>query len=107
MRAQNDTFVIGGTRIALGLSLTPLLITPPVGSADGFLKWISGGSLEIVSNNIPGASIAGQTVAAIGYIVGTTEVVNLNGPASFYVMAAGATSVFGLRWHFSSGATLG
>ncbi len=59
------------------------------------LKYFSGGTLEIHGtgngSTMPGASLA--PLIGTGYILGTSEVVALNGPTRFYLMATGSTAV--------------
>lgn len=97
MSRSEDVFLIGTTRINVGLSA----ITTVTGRAfqlAGSFKIISGGSLEIVNGP--------STGWGAGYLMGTSEVVNFAGPAQFYLAASGATVVVGLNWGYSAGTTV-
>ena len=106
---QIDTFVIGGSLMtinALGSSVFPTKITPPINSWGGQLKIASGTSVEILPNQLANKNIAGATATGLGYFLGTSEIYQFNGPASFYIATANATAVIALSFNFSSGATL-
>lgn len=78
-----------------------VLISPQSGETGQLLKYFTGGSLEIVQAPISnaGSQTVGQTWAGAslvalqgtGYLLGTSEVVSISGPARFYLMATGAT----------------
>jgi hypothetical protein len=106
---QNDAFILGATKInvgTLGASNFPVKVIAPAGVVGGYLKWASGGSLEIMPQGIVGASIGGATTAGLGYLLGVTESYPFTGPACFYLAATGSTAVAYLNWHFSAGASL-
>jgi len=50
-------------------------------------------------------AIANQIGASIGnsYVMGPTERMNIDGPATFFLAAGGATAVVGIVWKYSSG----
>lgn len=107
MSGQRDVYVVGATRVSIGQSQI-IRVTPPPGAAQTNLKYISGGSLEIVQPALSGASTSTAGGWGTGYLVGTSEVVQMPGPATFYLSCgvAGATTVACLAWGFSAGATL-
>lgn len=72
-------------------------------------KIISGGTLEIIASTLMigatypdavfGSTMAAATLGALtgnSYPVGASEIVNVAGPAAFYLAATGATVVIGL-----------
>lgn len=75
---------MGATQITVGLSQT-VTVTPMPNQNGGFFRYGSGGTLALVD----GAS----SILSSGYVLGTTEVVRFYGPATFFLAAAGATTV--------------
>lgn len=58
------------------------------------LKYFAGGTLEI-HHAINGSTMAGASLAPLigtGYIMGTSEILSIDGPARFYLMATGTTA---------------
>lgn len=97
------TWGVGATRIALNVE-TALWCQPVPGQLSTTLKFISGGSLEILASGYGQSNIgffqattltaAGLTAAtSTGYQFSAAEVVKLGGPAYFYLNARGATCV--------------
>lgn len=103
---QNDVTVVGATRLVIGQSQILRVIAPP-NAVSSHLKYVSGGSLEIVQPAFSGASTSTAGGWGTGYVLGTTEVFQELGPATFYLSCgvAGATTTAALAWGFSSGAT--
>lgn len=59
------------------------------------LKLLSGSTLEI-HGALNGSTMAGASLAPLigtGYFLGTSEVLNIDGPARFYLMSTGATAI--------------
>lgn len=85
---------LGATIIVIGLSATATVdLSATANVIGGFFKIQAGaGTLAIVQ----GAS----AISTAGYLVGATEVVELQGPAKFFLAATGATMSVGLvpRW---------
>lgn len=57
------------------------------------IKYYGGGTLEIL--DAQGSTLSGATLAALsgtGYLVGSSEILNIGGPARFYLSATGATT---------------
>jgi hypothetical protein len=83
---QQQQLVVG-TSAGFGL-----LITPLPGEVSSQVKYASGGSIEIfncpVGTTAPGTSL----VAGKGYLLGTAEVLNITGPAQYYLVATGSTA---------------
>lgn len=82
MNPSLQTHSIGATLLVVGLSAN-LQVTPSAYQNKWVLRKFSGGSLAIV----PGQS----NIASEGYLMGDTEAVSIEGPASFYLAAVGAT----------------
>lgn len=80
--SRDFTYGVGATQIVVGLSATV-----EVKSSAGQSKWLfkrhMGGSLAIVA----GPSFTSSQ----GYLMGPTEAITFEGPATFYLAAAGAT----------------
>lgn len=103
--SQLNVKAFGGTQIAVGLS-TIAAIRPAAFQIAETFKIISGGTLWIA----PCAPVAltGTSAAAsiaTGYPVSASEVMNVGGPACFYLSASGATVVVGLALGYTSGYT--
>lgn len=88
---------LGVTQVVVGLSATVVVDVLTVAKAiGGFFKIQGGaGTLAIVQ----GVS----NITTAGYLVGATEVVELQGPARFYLAAAGATMTVGLTVRYGQG----
>lgn len=85
----------GVTQIHVGLSQT-VTVSPVPYQNGGFFKINAGaGTLAIVN----GAS----AIFSAGYLVGATEVIPYQGPAKFFLAAAGATVTVGLVISYSAG----
>lgn len=97
MSSSLDTvYGFGSTRIIVPIGATNALLFNPITGQNGMLlKWFSGGTLELIG--VPyGATLTAQNLADANqnhYIMGTTEILSLNGPARFYLSATGATVV--------------
>lgn len=105
MNANLRTYVIGGTQIAVGLSAI-VKFTPPSFMTDGYLKIASGGgTLELVA---PPPALTGSSAAGwgAGYLVGGTEIVDLDGPAAFYMAATGEAMTVSVLIKRTAGATI-
>jgi hypothetical protein len=103
---QLDIKAFGGTQIAVGLSTITAIRPQPFQIAESF-KVVSGGTLWLT----PCAPVAltGSSAAAsiaVGYPVSGSEVMNVGGPATFYLSASGATVVVGLALGYTSGYTM-
>ncbi len=96
MSSNQWTYSLGATLMAIPTGATATIVVPPKGSHGYFLKYASGGSLAIV----PGIGSSGT---ALGYVIGSTEVLSIDGPASFFLQAGGATAIAGMLFKFSSG----
>lgn len=111
MAIQNDTVVLGATQIAIpALSGTafPYKVQPAAGCVGAWLSRLSGGSLEILPNTILNKTISGATAGNLGYVLASGEIVQIDGPAAFYLAATGATAVAQIGFKFGYlGATLG
>lgn len=90
-----------------GVGVTQIIV-PPGGSFAVFIdlqqrqtstlvKYFSGGTLEIQSANLlTGSTLPGSSLAPLqgtGYILGTSEALNIDGPTRFYLMASGSTAI--------------
>lgn len=103
----NDINVIGATRIAVGLSTIIKVTCTSSYQFANSLKWLSGGSLEIVQPQFSGSSTQAGSASlgwGSGYILGTSEVFNVGGPATFYLAATGATAVAAFAIGYTQGA---
>lgn len=94
---SSNQYVYGyqATLLTIGNGATTLQVIPPAHCLGHVLRYNSGGSLAIVNQ-------AGMT-AAQGYILGTTEQINADGPAQFFLAAGGATSIAQVIWRMSVG----
>jgi len=103
--AQNDIFVLGATRIAVGLSQVLRVMPTDYQYAETFKIFSGGGTLEIVPPCLSGSSTAAGNWG-IGYPVGASEIVSVGGPAVFYLAATGATMTITMTLGRTAGATV-
>lgn len=92
---QNDSFILGSTLMNVGLSAAAVF-NPPAFCNGMWFKYQSGGTLFL------GSGIS-QTPGATMYAVGSSEIVNVGGPARFFLYAAGATVTVGIGFSFNAG----
>lgn len=104
MATQSDVYAMGATRIQIGLSA--IIKCSGFAYEQGFnLKIFSGGgTLEIVPTPLAltGSSAIGW---GLGYPIGASEVVSIQGPATFYLAATGATMVVAQAIAYTAGTT--
>lgn len=97
--------VIGATRIIIGTSALVKVMPIPF-QQKGYLKIFSGGgTLEIVPQP-PALTGTSAVVFGTGYPIGASEIKEIDGPATFYLAATGATMVAAYVVHYSPGATI-
>jgi hypothetical protein len=102
---MDSVAVIGATRITIGLSAL-VKVSPMAFAKGGVIKIFSGGgTLEIIPQPIAlsGTSAAGW---GNGYPLAAAEVKAIDGPATFYLAATGATMVAAYCVNYSPGATV-
>ena len=98
---QDRIYVLGATRVAVGVS-TILKIQASDNQAAFTIKILAGGgTLEIVRGTTTGGAGWG-----LGYPLGASEVLNIGGPAAFYLAATGATMTAALLIGQTAGATV-
>lgn len=104
---QLDIKAFGGTQIAVGLSAI-VAVKPSAYQIAETFKIVSGTGTLWVCPAPPVALSGASAVASIGagYPVGSSEVLNVGGPATFYLSATGATMVVGLALGYTSGYSL-
>ena len=92
------TYQLGATLVNIGTNAV-VQILPPRGCNGVYFGWQSGGSLAIMNG-------AGTSGPLGGYLLGTTEHINLEGPATFFLGAGGATAIAAVVWKYSAGYSL-
>lgn len=96
MSRDNNVYGIGATRVIIPPGATRAFLMQPVaGELTSTIKYFEGGSLEIIGATL-GVSFTPSFLVSLlgkGYLVSTNEAVNINGPARYYMMATGATSI--------------
>ena len=91
-------YALSATLLVVGLSTT-VAVTFGSQQLGGFFKiQAGGGTLALVS----GAS----AISTSGYLLSAGEVIECDGPAKFFLAAAGATMTVGLVTRHSNGASL-
>ena len=106
--SQVDTRIIGATQFYVGVqgsSVFPTVIKQPAGSFGGQFKILgaAGSTVQIGPLSLSGgASVGGSTNAVSGYPVGTSEIFQWNGPASFYLYASGATATIAMTFNYTN-----
>ncbi len=85
MSQYTDTYQLGATNLIVGTGISNVLQVFPGRTVNGgfFKIAATGGTLSIVQG--PGSSFNS------GYMLGQTEVVQFQGPATFFLAACGAT----------------
>lgn len=94
--SADSIFGLGTTRITIGVGSTlAFLLTHVAGQNSTVLKYFSGGTLEVIGVADGVTLTAAQLGAAnqTGYIMGTTEVLSIDGPVRCYLSATAATTV--------------
>lgn len=104
---QLDVKAVGGTQIAVGLSaLIPVRVSARQIATS--MKIVAGsGTLWIAP--IPGVSLTGANAGSLiasGYPLGSSEVFNIGGPATFYLAASAATMTVAIATGYTSGYSL-
>lgn len=90
MANQDDVFSISPSTINVGTSTGSYVgITCGSGVNSQILKYYSGGSLLVYGTT---AAAAGASTG-FAYLMGTSEALNIGGPAQYYLTATGATVV--------------
>jgi len=109
--SSDSVWTLGATRIQVPIGATlALFCQPQVAQISWLLKWISGGTCEILSTGIgssnlnlnfgttvPPATLASQS--GQGFLLGPIgsgsdwESIAIPGPAAFYLSATGATAI--------------
>ncbi len=90
-------FAVTLLTIPAGYSLA-LLVSPAPGEIASTLKYFGGGSLEILQAGFTQVSAQTQvvfpvqTAVAQGYLLATTESLNTDGAARYYLAATGTTT---------------
>lgn len=88
------TYSLGVTLLAVVAGATATLVVPPKGANGVEIKYASGGSLAIV----PGIGSSG---VPLGWqLTSTPEVID--GPATFFLNAGGATAVAAIKFKYSA-----
>lgn len=110
MSREADICGLGSTVMIIAPGATnALLVIPPAGEVSSLIKYGAGGSMELVQSQA-GVTLTGSSLVPLigtGYLMGTTETVNIDGPARYYIVATGATVTAYHLTGFSSGMTFG
>lgn len=104
MGREQDVLGLRTERVAIGLS-APIAFTPMPSQEGWLIKYqVLGGTLEISGTTgiAQGLSFPVQTWGS-GYIMDVTESISIDGPASFYLRSAGATSIVNVVRTLTSG----
>lgn len=83
-------------RINVGVGSTvATLVSPEPGQLNIVLKYFSGGTLEIIGCSLGVTLTAAQLASAnqTGYLMGTSEILTIDGPARFYLSSTAATTI--------------
>ena len=92
----NNTYRIGATVLILAPGATAISVTAPA-FVNGLLMQVqAGGSSGVAILNSVGLT------ASNGYLLGT-QVVSVNGPAQFFLVAQGSTASVGIAHSYSVG----
>lgn len=97
MAEQDDVFGLTGERLVVAPGATlALLVEGATGQIASVLRYFSGGSCEILNAPIGSTLTAAVLVSrqGHGYLLGTSETVNVEGAARYYILATGVTTTF-------------
>ncbi len=89
---------IGATTLTIPTGFTGIQVLPDRGQNGGMLKMLSGGTLALVQSQ--GVSYT------LGYVMNVSEVIQIEGPATFFLVAAGATSIVSYMKSYGTGYSL-
>lgn len=96
MAREADVHGFGSSKIIVGVGGSfAVLMSPQPGEVMSYLKYSSGGSLEIVQAPY-GVSYVGASLVPLigtGYLMGSAETITAYGPARYYLIATGATAI--------------
>lgn len=96
--SYDNVFSVLPQRIIIGVGATAAQLfdasTTP-GANSIILKYFSGGTLEILGVTTGVTLSAAELIAAAGsgYIMGSSEILNIGGPVRLYLAASGATTI--------------
>jgi hypothetical protein len=97
--SNQSVYSVGVTLLAVVAGATATLVVPPKGVNSLAIKYASGGSLAIVP-------AIGSSGVPLGWQLTSTPDL-IDGPASFFLNAGGATAVAAILFKFSSGGQSG
>src|ERR1700731_232468 len=96
--SSDSITTLGATRIIIAPGSTQALFMDMNALENNYLiKYYSGGTLEIfgatgqMGSTLTAAQLA--TANQTGYLVGTSEILSIGGPARFYLSATSATTI--------------
>lgn len=106
--SYDSSWRLGCTTFAIpvGASNNAVYFGNEAGVVTTRIMWVSGGTLQIIGAD-EGATYAGATLASLSYFQAGTSVLNLDGPANFYLAAFGTTVVCSVMRQYSQGISLG
>lgn len=106
MGPQLNVVAVGATQISVGLSAI-VAIRPVARQIADTLKIVAGsGTLWIAPIPTGFTGTAGASAMSNGYPLGSTEVFNIGGPATFYLSASGATMTVAVAIGYTDHVTL-
>ncbi len=93
--SYDSIFGLGTTQIMIPPGATlGVLVEAVAGQNSIILKYLSGGTLYVMGVAAGATLSAADLAGATGhYLVGTSEILNIDGPARFYLASLGATTV--------------
>jgi len=83
------------TQFIVGSAVVALQVVPPRGCNGVYFGLAAGQTWAIA--NATGMSIGNS------FVLGATERLNFDGPATFFLAAGGATATIGIVWKYSAG----
>lgn len=92
--------------LAAGITTASAYIPPTAYLISTRISYVTGGTLLLIGTDV-GVTLASATLAVSDvYQVPTTSII-IEGPAPFYLAAAGVTTTVSLLFNYSQGASLG
>ena len=89
------SYQLGATQFIVGSGVGALQVVPPRGTNGLWFGPMSGQTYAI--SNQAGASIGNS------FVLNATDRISINGPATFFLAAGGATAIFGIVFEYSAG----
>ena len=106
--SYDSCFRVGATTFSLaaGITTASAYIPPTQYLIGSVVSYVSGGTLLLIGTDV-GVTLASATLAVSDVYQVPTGGISINGPASYYLAAGGATTTVSILFCYNQGASLG